>query len=130
MSYSAAHTPNQIVVNSDKDTLSLGYADGTRYTLAAEYLRILSPSAEVRGHGTGQEVLQFGKRHVKISAIAKSGNYAIQITFSDGHNSGLFTWDYLRDLAINYQSNWDTYLETLQKAGKSRDPDTQVVKLV
>jgi DUF971 family protein len=120
MSYSAAHTPNQIVVNSDKDTLSLGYADGTR----------LSPSAEVRGHGTGQEVLQFGKRHVKISAIAKSGNYAIQITFSDGHNSGLFTWDYLRDLAINYQSNWDTYLETLQKAGKSRDPDTQVVKLV
>ena len=130
MSYSAAHTPNQIVVNSDKDTLSLGYADGTRYTLAAEYLRVLSPSAEVRGHGTGQEVLQFGKRHVKISAIAKSVNYAIQITFSDGHNSGLFTWDYLRDLAINYQSNWDTYLETLQKAGKSRDPDTQVVKLV
>jgi hypothetical protein len=69
MSYSAAHTPNQIVVNSDKDTLSLGYADGTRHTLAAEYLRVLSPSAEVRGHGTGQEVLQFGKRHVKISAI-------------------------------------------------------------
>ena len=89
-----------------------------------------SPSAEVRGHGRGQEVLQFGKRKITITAIAKSGNYAIQISFSDGHDSGIFSWDYLFDLGSNYQSKWAAYLQALQDAGQSRDPDTQVVKLV
>ena len=75
-------------------------------------------------------MLQFGKRLVTINSITKSGNYAIQIFFSDGHDSGIFTWDYLYDLGANYDSHWATYLETLNQAGQSRDPDTQVVKLV
>ena len=77
----------------------------------------------------GQEVLQFGKRLVTINSITKSGNYAIQIFFSDGHDSGIYTWDYLYDLGANYDSHWEVYLGTLNQAGQSRDPDTQVVKL-
>ena len=111
--------PKRIAVNEAKDCLSIHYQGDLRYQLAAEYLRVLSPSAEVRGHGPGQEVLQFGKRQVTIRSIAKSGNYAIQITFSDGHDSG-----------ADYDNKWAAYLETLRQAGQSRDPDTQVVKLV
>jgi len=121
---------SRITVNEAKDCLSIDYQGGVSHQLPAEYLRVLSPSAEVRGHGPGQEVLQFGKRQVTISKIVKSGNYAIQITFSDGHDSGIFTWDYLYDLGANYDSHWTGYLETLRQAGQSRDPDTQVVKLV
>ena len=122
--------PSRIVLNESKDTLTLEYAGDIRHALPAEYLRVLSPSAEVRGHGRGQEVLQFGKRNVTVSGIAKSGNYAIQISFSDGHDSGIFSWDYLYELGSNYESKWAAYLQTLQQAGQSRDPDTQVVKLV
>jgi DUF971 family protein len=75
-------------------------------------------------------VLQFGKRQVTIRSIVKSGNYAIQITFSDGHDSGIFTWDYLYELGADYDNKWAAYLETLRQAGQSRDPDIQVVKLV
>ena len=122
--------PSRIVLNESKDTLTMEYAGDVRHPLPAEYLRVLSPSAEVRGHGRGQEVLQFGKRNVSISAISKSGNYAIQISFSDGHDSGTFSWDYLYELGSHYESKWATYLQTLQQAGQSRDPDIQVVKLV
>lgn len=122
--------PRRMAVNQAKDCLSIDYAGDLRHQLPAEYLRVLSPSAEVRGHGTGQEVLQFGKRLVTIDSIAKSGNYAIQIHFSDGHNSGIFTWDYLYDLGANYNSHWGSYLETLNQAGQSRDADTQIVKLL
>ena len=122
--------PRRLSVNQAKDCLSIDYAGDVRHPLPAEYLRVHSPSAEVRGHGKGQEVLQFGKRLVTINSITKSGNYAIQIFFSDGHDSGIFTWDYLYDLGANYDSHWATYLETLNQAGQSRDPDTQVVKLV
>ena len=122
--------PKRIAVNEAKDCLSIHYQGDLRYQLAAEYLRVLSPSAEVRGHGPGQEVLQFGKRQVTIRSIAKSGNYAIQITISDGHDSGIFTWDYLYELGADYDNKWAAYLETLRQAGQSRDPDTQVVKLV
>lgn len=122
--------PRRIAVNQDKDCLSIDYTGDVRHQLPAEYLRVLSPSAEVRGHGPGQEVLQFGKRLVCIDSITKSGNYAIQIYFNDGHDSGIFTWDYLYDLGANYDRHWATYLETLNQAGQSRDPDTQVVKLV
>jgi DUF971 family protein len=111
-------TPQGIFVTKSKDTLRLEYAEEKQHKLRAEYLRVFSPSAEVRGHGKGQEVLQFGKRHV-----------AIQITFSDGHNSGIFTWDYLYDLAENYTDYWIGYLGRLHVAGQSRDPDVQVVKL-
>ena len=122
-------TPQKIFVTESKDALRLEYADDKQHQLPAEYLRVFSPSAEVRGHGKGQEVLQFGKRNVVISSVQKAGNYAIQITFSDGHNSGIFAWDYLYELAENYTDYWIDYLGRLHVAGQSRDPDVQVVKL-
>jgi len=122
-------TPQRIFVTESKDALRLEYAEGKQHQLRAEYLRVFSPSAEVRGHGKGQEVLQFGQRNVVIGSLQKSGNYAIQITFSDGHNSGIFTWDYLYDLAENYTDYWIGYLGRLHEAGQSRDADVQVVKL-
>lgn len=122
-------TPTRIVVSEDKASLHLEYQGDVRFTLSAEYLRVFSPSAEVRGHGVGQEVLQFGKRHVLITSVQQAGNYAIQISFDDGHDSGIFTWDYLFELGSNHSDNWPNYLQRLHQANQSRDPDTQVVKL-
>ena len=121
--------PSRIVVSEKKDALNMQYQGDVRFNLPAEYLRVFSPSAEVRGHGRGQEVLQIGKRDVLIKAIAKSGNYAIKITFDDGHDSGIFTWDYLFELGSNQTDNWADYVQRLHQANQSRDPDTQVVKL-
>jgi DUF971 family protein len=121
--------PSRIVVSEKKDALNMEYQGDVRFNLPAEYLRVFSPSAEVRGHGKGQEVLQVGKRQVRIESIQQSGNYAIQITFDDGHDSGIFTWDYLFELGSNQTDNWANYLQRLHQANQSRDPDTQVVKL-
>ena len=121
--------PSRIVVSEQKDALSMEYQGDVRFNLPAEYLRVFSPSAEVRGHGKGQEVLQIGKRQVRIESIQQSGNYAIQITFDDGHDSGIFTWDYLFELGSKQTDNWANYTERLHQANQSRDPDTQVVKL-
>jgi DUF971 family protein len=121
--------PSRIVVSEQKDALNMEYQGDVRFNLPAEYLRVFSPSAEVRGHGKGQEVLQVGKRQVRIESIQQSGNYAIQITFDDGHDSGIFTWDYLFELGSNQTDNWANYLQRLHQASQSRDPDTQVVKL-
>jgi DUF971 family protein len=123
-------TPSAIRVSTDKSTLSIHYAEGDSFSLSAEYLRVFSPSAEVRGHGRGQEVLQFGKRHVVISGLEKAGNYALRITFSDGHDSGIYSWSYLSELAENYTDYWIDYLSRLHEAGKSRDQDVQIVKLL
>lgn len=123
-------TPEKIKLNLEEGSLLLEYADGSRFTLTGEYLRVYSPSAEVRGHGKGQGVLQSGKHGVRITHVAPSGNYALQLTFSDGHDSGIFTWDYLRDLAINYQSYWQDYLSALEATGEFREPDRQIVKLI
>ena len=122
--------PSRVVLRESKDALTLTYSDGREYTLPAEYLRVYSPSAEVRGHGEGNETLQFGKRLVTINALEKSGNYALQIVFSDGHDSGIYSWDYLQALAENYEDKWATYLEKLHDAGLSRDIDSQVIKLM
>ena len=122
--------PSRVVLPESKDALTLTYSDGQEYTLPAEYLRVYSPSAEVRGHGEGNETLQFGKRLVTINALEKSGNYALQIVFSDGHDSGIYSWDYLQALAENYDDKWATYLEKLHNAGLSRDIDSQVIKLM
>ena len=122
--------PSRVVLPESKDALTLTYSDGQEYTLPAEYLRVYSPSAEVRGHGEGNETLQFGKRLVTINALEKSGNYALQIVFSDGHDSGIYSWDYLQALAANYDDKWATYLEKLHNAGLSRDIDSQVIKLM
>ena len=121
--------PTRIVVSEKKDALNMEYQGDVRFNLPAEYLRVFSPSAEVRGHGKGQEVLQVGKRQVRIESIQQSGNYALQITFDDGHDSGIFTWDYLFELGSNQTDNWANYLQRLHQANQSRDPDTQVVKL-
>ena len=112
--------PDEIRLVGDKNALSLRY--GTLdYHLSAEYLRVYSPSAEVRGHGVGQEVLQSGKRQVRITELAATGNYALKITFSDGHDSGLYDWDYLYQLATEHDVLWPDYLERLHAAGAGRD---------
>ena len=122
------HTPTDIALHSQSRTLELGYEDGERYTLSCEYLRVMSPSAEVRGHGSGQEVLQTGKKNVGIREIRPVGNYALQLCFDDGHDTGLYSWDYLFDLCLNQQRYWDDYLQKLQAAGAGRDPDVQVIQ--
>jgi len=122
--------PSRVVLRESKDALTLTYSDGQEYTLPAEYLRVYSPSAEVRGHGEGNETLQFGKRLVTINALEKAGNYALQIVFSDGHDSGIYSWEYLQALAEGYQDRWSTYLEKLHSAGLSRDLDAQVITLM
>ena len=126
---SSLTTPTNIVLTESKDMLIVKYDQEAEHHLPAEYLRVLSPSAEVRGHGKGQEVLQYGKRRVLIQGIQKAGNYAIQITFNDGHDSGIFTWDYLYELGEGYTDNWISYLGRLHEAGQSREAGVQVVNL-
>ena len=121
--------PQRIAVNRDKDQLSLTYDGIQCFDLSAEYLRVLSPSAEVRGHGPDDETLQVGKRWVRIQDLQKAGNYALKIHFDDGHDSGIYTWDYLYDLGQNHARYWDDYLTKLQHQGGSRDGDTQVINL-
>jgi DUF971 family protein len=123
-------SPTKIVVRKSKDTLLLALSSGQEFDLPAEYLRVYSPSAEVRGHGEGNETLQFGKRDVKIKSLEKAGNYALQIIFSDGHDSGIYSWEYLQELAENYQEKWANYLKKLHNAGLSRDLEAQVIKLL
>jgi DUF971 family protein len=122
--------PVRIVVSEERDVLTVKFSSSKCFELPSEYLRVFSPSAEVRGHGKGQEVLQYAKRTVSISSLVQAGNYAIQIFFSDGHDSGIYSWDYLHDLGVIYTDNWINYLSRLHEAGKSRDSDVQVVKLL
>ncbi len=120
-----ATPPVDIKLRRKSAILTLTYADGTRYDLSAEFLRVHSPSAEVRGHGKGQAVLQVGKRNVGFINVEAVGNYAIKLEFDDGHNSGIFSWDYLHQLCTQYEPMWQTYLQSLQEAGASRDPHVQ-----
>jgi DUF971 family protein len=102
--------------------MELAYADGQLFQLPCEFLRVYSPSAEVRGHGPGQEVLQVGKRDVQITAIEPVGTYAVKLVFSDGHDTGLYSWDYLYEIGRNQEALWQRYLERMRDAGASRDP--------
>ena len=113
--------PGDIVVHQQSRVLELSYDDGKTYRLPFELLRVLSPSAEVQGHGPGQETLQTGKRKVVITNVEPVGHYAIKPSFSDGHDSGLYTWDYLRHLCENQESLWNEHLEKLAAAGLDRD---------
>lgn len=113
--------PTEITLHKQSRCLELGYGESS-YTLPAEYLRVYSPSAEVQGHGPGQEVLQINKEQVGINQIEPVGHYAIKIYFDDGHDSGLFSWDYLYTLATEYDHHWQDYLERLAKAGYQRQP--------
>jgi|TARA_B100000795_G_scaffold150372_1_gene112606 DUF971 family protein len=111
--------PNNIILHQQSKSLELVYADHS-YTLPAEYLRVSSPSAEVQGHGPGQEILQINKENVGITQLEPIGHYAIKIYFDDGHDSGLFTWDYLRILSTEQVHRWQYYLDRLAKAGYDR----------
>jgi len=101
--------------------LRISFDDGSSFDLGCEYLRVNSPSAEVKGHGPGQEVLQVGKRAVNINAIEPVGNYAVKLVFDDGHDTGLYTWAYLYRLGCEYEQRWSAYLQALEAAGLSRE---------
>ena len=119
---SRSPSPSNIVLHTVSRVLEIAFDDGASFRLPFEYLRVYSPSAEVRGHGPGQEVLQVGKRDVMISDLRSVGHYAIQPVFSDGHDSGIFAWDYLYELGANQEQLWSDYLERLDAAGASREP--------
>jgi len=108
--------PGAINVRMQSKVVEIDFGD-TRYSLPFELLRVYSPSAEVRGHGAGQEILQTGKRDVSLTALLPVGNYAVQPHFSDGHNTGIFSWDYLHWLGENQTRLWQEYLDKLQQAG-------------
>ncbi len=116
--------PTEITLHQKSRQLEIAFDDGGRYMLPAEFLRVWSPSAEVRGHGPGQETLQTGKRNVEITALEAVGNYAVKPTFSDGHDTGIYSWDVLHHLGANQEALWADYLARLEAAGASRDIDT------
>lgn len=112
--------PVELNLHKQSRVLDIAFDDGTKAALPCEYLRVYSPSAEVRGHSPSDAVLQTGKESVTINRIEPVGNYAVKLEFSDGHNTGLYTWDYLYDLAVNREHRWQDYLNRLQAAGYER----------
>ena len=120
---SVQRTPVSLVVHQQSHALEIEFDDGRAFRIPFELMRVYSPSAEVQGHGPGQETLQTGKREVGIDAIEPVGHYAVKPTFSDGHDSGLFTWDYLYRLGSQQDELFSQYLERLAQAGLDRDAD-------
>lgn len=112
--------PTEINFHKVSGSLELEFNDGARFHLPAEYLRVYSPSAEVQGHGAGQEVLQIGKEDVNISRLEPVGHYAINLVFDDNHSTGIYSWEYLYQLGAHYDKKWQSYLERLQAAGYTR----------
>ena len=115
--------PTEIKLHQSSRVMELAFDDGANFRLPYEFLRVYSPLAEVRGHGPGQETLQFGKRDVTITEVEPVGHYAIRPKFSDGHESGIYSWDYLYELGTEHNALWRRYLDRLAAAGASRDPD-------
>jgi DUF971 family protein len=113
--------PTDILLHQQTRRLEVAFSDGARFEFSFEFLRVHSPSAEVRGHGPGQEVLQTGKRLVDIREVEPVGNYGLQPVFSDGHSTGIFSWDYLYDIGLRRDALWADYLKRLDAAGASRD---------
>jgi len=113
--------PTEIKLHQKSRVLEIAFADGKSFSLPCEFLRVYSPSAEVRGHGPGQEVLQVGKKDVEISKIEPVGTYAIQLFFSDGHDTGIFSWDLLYDYGLHQEEMWQHYLRRITDAGASRE---------
>ncbi|UDM15523.1 DUF971 domain-containing protein [Vogesella sp. XCS3] len=114
-------SPQDVILHAVSRQLEIGFDDGARFRLPAEYLRVYSPSAEVRGHGVGNEVLQTGKQHVAITGLEPVGHYALKIVFDDGHDSGLYSWAYLYELGVKHDQYWQDYLNRLAAAGASRE---------
>jgi DUF971 family protein len=113
--------PTEIKLHQKSRVLEITFANGKSFSLPCEFLRAYSPSAEVRGHGPGQEVLQVGKKDVEISKIEPVGTYAIQLFFSDGHDTGIFSWDLLYDYGLHHDEMWQHYLRRITEAGASRE---------
>ena len=118
----ATPTPTDIKLHQVSRKLDITFSDGAHFDLPFELLRVYSPSAEVRGHGPGQEVLQVGKKEVLINAAEPVGLYGINFFFSDGHNTGIYSWEYLYELGVNQTVLWDEYVKRMEAAGASRDP--------
>lgn len=118
---SGAPTPQDLTVHSKSRVLEIGFSDGKTFRIPFELMRVYSPSAEVQGHGPGQETLQTGKRNVEMVSLEPVGNYAVQPTFSDGHDSGIFSWDYLYFLGSQQEQLWADYEARLKAAGVDRD---------
>jgi DUF971 family protein len=116
-----ANFPTEIKLHQKSRVMEIAFSDGRTFRLPYEFLRVHSPSAEVRGHGPGQEVLQVGKRAVDIRSVEPVGSYAVQPVFSDGHSTGIYSWDYLYELGSRQEELWSKYLEKLGQAGASRD---------
>ncbi len=114
--------PTELRLNTEKDQLNVTFDDGQKFSYAAEFLRVLSPSAEVQGHSPDQRVTVPGKKHVRVKAIEPIGNYAVRIIFDDGHDTGLYSWDYLLELGESYDSRWDDYLDELEEKDLAREP--------
>jgi DUF971 family protein len=118
----AAPVPTELVLHQAPNRLEVAFSDGRRFELPSEFLRVHSPSAEVRGHGPGEGTLQVGKRAVSISDIDPVGSYAVKLVFSDGHDTGIFSWALLYDYGLNQDTMWARYLQRLEAANSSRDP--------
>ena len=112
--------PTEIILHQQSKQLGIAFDDGARYRLPFEFLRVYSPSAEVRGHGLGQEILQVGKQDVNLLEVIPVGSYALRLVFDDGHDSGLYTWDYLYELGSHQDARWQDYLRQMEEAGESR----------
>jgi DUF971 family protein len=117
-----APSPTEIKLHQASRVLEIAFSDGRRFRLPYEFLRVYSPSAEVRGHGPGQEVLQIGKKNIEITKIDPVGTYAVQPVFSDGHDTGIYSWDYFYTLGVNQDEMWRTYLRRIDEAGANREP--------
>ena len=118
-------TPTEILLHQKSRVLEIAFTDGKRFRLPCEFLRVYSPSAEVRGHGPGQEVLQVGKKEVEITELEPVGLYAVRPKFSDGHDTGIYSWDYLYTLGVNQDEMWRRYVQRIAEAGASREPQPQ-----
>ncbi|OGT19249.1 MAG: 1-(5-phosphoribosyl)-5-((5-phosphoribosylamino)methylideneamino)imidazole-4-carboxamide isomerase [Gammaproteobacteria bacterium RBG_16_57_12] len=114
--------PTELTLHQKSRMLAVSFSDGERYQFSCEFLRVHSPSAEVRGHGAGQEVLQTGKERVNISKIEPVGNYGVKLFFDDGHNTGIYSWEYLHRLGQQQEQLWQDYLQRLKAAGHARRP--------
>ncbi len=116
------HQPSEIRLRKKSRQLAIDFDDGSHFELSFEFLRVHSPSASVKGHGPGQEVLQTGKEDVQITALEPVGHYAVRIVFDDGHDTGLYTWQYLYELGAEREAHWQAYLDRLSAAGYPRQP--------
>lgn len=119
--------PTQIELHQKSRILEIGFSDGKNFSLPYEFLRVYSPSAEVRGHGPGQETLQVGKKDIEINAAEPVGTYAMQLVFSDGHDSGIYSWEYLHSMGVNQEKMWNEYLQRMEAAGAKREPAANIL---